>query len=360
MNDKPLTVLVIDDSDMICKVIKTYLSDIGYSVYTSNTGENGIHLFNDIKPDIVIADLKMPGMGGFDVLSYIKYNSPDTPVIIISGGGLIDDVIQALHLGAWDYISKPFEDLKILDLSINKCLEKAILIRKNKQYEKELELLVEKRTEQLEKLNTQLELTVTAVINSLAIITEKKDQYTAGHQERVSSLSVEIAKEMGLSEETIKGIGIAGMLHDIGKIYVPAEILTKPAKLDYFELEIIKEHSKIGYDILKDIPFPWPVAKAVLQHHERLNGTGYPNGIKSNEIIIEAKIIAVADVFEAMSFHRPYREALGLENAINEITFNKGALFEPDCVDACIKLCRRENFIEDLFVKKPSLYNVLN
>jgi putative nucleotidyltransferase with HDIG domain len=360
MENKNLKILFIDDSEMICKIIKTYLEDLGYLVHTSQSGENGIKLFNEIRHDVIITDLKMPGMSGFEVLSYVKYNSPDTPVIIISGGGLIDDVINALHLGAWDYITKPFEDLKIIEYSINKCLEKAELIKKNKQYEKELELLVQSRTNQLEKLNTQLELTVAAVINSLAIITEKKDQYTAGHQERVSSLAVEIAKEMSIPEETIKGIGIASMLHDIGKIYVPAEILTKPAKLDYFELEIIKEHSKIGFDILKDIPFPWPVAQAVLQHHERINGTGYPNGLNDNEIILEAKIIAVADVFEAMSFHRPYREALGLEKAIHEININKGILFDPDCADACIKLCKKENFIEELFIKKPSLYNVLN
>jgi len=340
-----INILFIDDSQIIRNLIGKYLKSMNYNVVTAEDGRKGIEFFNEKTFDLVLTDLKMPHMNGFEVLSHIKSIDSDIPVIIISGEGEIRDVIEALHLGAWDYITKPVEDLKIIDYAIKQCLEKSDLIKKNRIYEKDLEELVKKRTEEIEFVNKQLEDTITAIVNSLATITEKKDKYTAGHQERVSKLAVQIAKEMKMSDKIISGIKIAGLLHDIGKIYVPAEILTKPSILDKYESEIIKEHCKIGYDILKEIPFPWPIADIVYQHHERLNGSGYPLGIKDNDILIESKIIAVADVVEAMSYHRPYRPALGMKKAIKEIKDNRGTLFCTVCVDACLKIYKNDNNI---------------
>jgi len=183
-----------------------------------------------------------------------------------------------------------------------------------------------------------------ATIETMSKIVEAKDPYTAGHQQRVSQLSTAIAKELNLPPDKIEGIRIASLIHDIGKIGLPAEILSKPSKLTDIEFNLIKGHSQIGYDILKSIDFSYPVAQIVLQHHERLDGSGYPNNLKDDEILLEAKIIGVADVVEAMSSHRPYRPALGIDAALEEIIKNKGILYDPEVVDVCLKLFKEKGF----------------
>ncbi len=181
-------------------------------------------------------------------------------------------------------------------------------------------------------------------IDTMSNIVEVKDPYTAGHQQKVSQLSAAIAKELNLSPDKIEGIRIASLIHDIGKIGLPTEILSKPTKLNDVEFSLIKGHSQIGYDILKPIDFSYPVAQIVLQHHERLNGSGYPNNLKVDEILLEAKIIGVADVVEAMSSHRPYRVALGIDKALEEISQNRGILYDPEVVDAFLKLFKEKGF----------------
>ncbi len=165
-----------------------------------------------------------------------------------------------------------------------------------------------------------------------------RDPYTAGHQTRVTDLACIIAKEMSLSKEQIEGLQMAGLIHDIGKILVPAEILSKPGKLTEIDFSMIATHPKVAYDILKDIEFPYPVAQIVIQHHERMDGSGYPAGLTAEEILLEAKILAIADVVEAIASHRPYRPALGQDKAIEEISQNRGVLYDPKAVDACIKV----------------------
>ena len=181
-------------------------------------------------------------------------------------------------------------------------------------------------------------------IQAIALTVEKKDPYTAGHQQRVSDLARAIATEMRLPKQTIDGIRLAGSIHDIGKNCVPADILSKPGKLTDHEFGIIKTHPEVGFEILRGIRFPWPIAKAILQHHERLNGTGYPSGLKESDIIIEAKIIAVADVVEAISSHRPYRPALGINVAIHEITKGRGTIYDSEAVDICVKLLTEKKY----------------
>jgi PAS domain S-box-containing protein len=185
-------------------------------------------------------------------------------------------------------------------------------------------------------------------IEAIASTVEARDPYTAGHQKRVANLASAIASEMGLSVEKIHALYLAATVHDLGKIRIPAEILSKPGKLNQIEFELIKGHSQTGYDIIKDIEFPWPIAQMVLQHHERLDGSGYPKGLKSDEILPESKIIAVADVVEAMSSHRPYRPGLGLEVALDEIAKHRGVLYEPAVVDCCTSLLRDKKFILEI------------
>lgn len=190
----------------------------------------------------------------------------------------------------------------------------------------------------------RLKKTINATIETVSKTIEAKDPYTSGHQHKVSQLATAIAKELNLSPDKIEGIRIASLIHDIGKIGIPSEILSKPITLTDKEFNLIKDHSQIGYDILKPIDFSYPIAQIVLQHHERIDGSGYDQGLKGNKILLEARIIGVADVVEAMSSHRPYRPALGIEKALEEISQNKGILYDPEVVDACLKLFKEKGF----------------
>jgi PAS domain S-box-containing protein/putative nucleotidyltransferase with HDIG domain len=181
-------------------------------------------------------------------------------------------------------------------------------------------------------------------IRAISLTVEKRDPYTAGHQYDVAQLSIAIGRELGLDADRLEGLRLGAMIHDIGKICVPAEILNRPGRLSKAEFEIIKSHSEVGYDIIKDVQFPWPVAQMVLQHHERLDGSGYPNGLHGEEIILEARILSVADVVEAITSHRPYRPAVGLDKALLEIEKNRGVLYDPTVVDACLYLIRDKSY----------------
>jgi len=194
-----------------------------------------------------------------------------------------------------------------------------------------LEDLVAERTLELQK-------TINGVIRTIALTIEARDPYTAGHQARVADLATEIAREMKLSNEQVEGIKIAGIIHDLGKIKVPDGILGKPGKLTDLEFDIFKTHPQAGFDMLKEIELPWPLAEMILQHHEKMDGSGYPQGLKGDEIMLEARILAVADTVEAMSSHRAYRPALGLDKALNQIKQDKGTLFDPRVVDACLRV----------------------
>jgi PAS domain S-box-containing protein/putative nucleotidyltransferase with HDIG domain len=210
---------------------------------------------------------------------------------------------------------------------------------------RELEMKVKKRTSDLVKANEamkentdKIQRALEGTIHALALTVEKRDPYTAGHQQRVAHLACAIASEMGFPEEKIMGIRMVGFIHDLGKIYVPAEILSKPGQLNEVEFRMIRSHAKVGYDILKKVEFPWPIAQVIAQHHERMDGSGYPSGLSGENILLEARIIGVADVFEAIASHRPYRPALGLDKALEEVSQKRGTLYDPEVVDACLRL----------------------
>lgn len=224
----------------------------------------------------------------------------------------------------------------------------------------EFVILVTDTTKKYEELILQRKQLIT-IVKTLGNLIEKKDFYTAGHQKKVAFLAYKIALEIRMEKSQIEGLYLAGMLHDIGKIGVPAEILTKPNELTEAEFEIIKSHVLMGYDILREIDFLWPVANIVLQHHEKLNGKGYPNGLTGDEISLEAKILCVADVVEAITAHRPYRPSLGLDFALEEIKRFSGIYYEPNIVDACIRVCSMNNWNEMIAeALEDSLLNELN
>jgi PAS domain S-box-containing protein/putative nucleotidyltransferase with HDIG domain len=185
---------------------------------------------------------------------------------------------------------------------------------------------------------------LSGTIQVLSAVSEKRDPYTAGHQRRVANLAQAIAQELGLSPDRVEGIRVAGVIHDIGKISIPAEILSKPARLSEIEYKMIQSHAQIGHDILGDVKFAWPIANIILQHHERMDGSGYPQGLKGDDILLESRILAVSDVVEAMASHRPYRSALGIEAALKEIENNKGLLYDSAVVSACLKLFREKGY----------------
>ncbi len=192
----------------------------------------------------------------------------------------------------------------------------------------------------LHRLKKVLEGTVQA----MAMTVEMRDPYTAGHERRVTTLACAIAEEMRLPVKQIEGIRIAALLHDVGKICVPAEILSKPGQANEVELSFLRKHAEVGHDILKTIEFPWPIAQIVLQHHERMDGSGYPNALSGKQILVEARVLAVADVVEAMASHRPYRPALGVDKALGEVTQHRGVLYDPNVVDTCLALFNGRGF----------------
>lgn len=195
-----------------------------------------------------------------------------------------------------------------------------------------------------EKMEVKLKRALDEIVNILSMIVEMRDPYTVGHSCRVTKLACAIAESMGLQDEQIQGLRTAGLLHDIGKITIPNKILSKTSKLPKEEFNIVKQHAQAGYDILKNIDFPWPVARIVLEHHERIDGSGYPNRKKGDELLVESKILAVADAIEAMSLNRPHRQALQGKEAIEEITSKQGTLYDAKVVETCIKLFKKGKF----------------
>lgn len=197
---------------------------------------------------------------------------------------------------------------------------------------------------ELKQTSEKLKQSLSGIVEVLASTVELRDPYTAGHQRRVADLACAIATEMALSKDRIEGIKMAGIIHDLGKISIPAEILSKPTSLSETEFSLIKGHSKTGYDLLKGVEFPWPIAQIVLQHHERIDGSGYPQELSGKDILLEARILGVADVVEAMSSHRPYRPALGIDSGLEQISENRGVLYDPEAVDACIKVISEKKY----------------
>ena len=401
------TILIVEDSSIQAEMLRRLLADAGYQVEIAHDGVQGLAMARAKRPDLVISDVTMPIMDGFELCQRIRedHGLDDLPVILLTAMGSTRDVVHGLNVGADNYVTKPYDTSLLLErvrgalgrpstvsrqeklstravidgeeilvragpqqmldlllstysnaLSQNKVLQSTQdeLAQLNSQLESEVErksaalldharklsaereLQLTKESEHLRKLHDTLLESVTAI----AATVEMRDPYTSGHQRRVADLAVAIGRKLGCSEEVLEGLNIASVVHDLGKIRIPAEILSKPGRLDNEEFNLIKTHARASFDILKNIHFPWPIADIVHQHHERLDGSGYPLGLKGNQIIPEARILIVADVVESMSTARPYRRALGLEAAIQEIEAGQGKKYDNDVVDACLAVCR--------------------
>ena len=360
----PAQILVVDDDDIVRHSVGAYLEDSGFEVREADNGQLAVDSVRERAPDVVLLDLRMPGLDGLEVLAILAVEFPELPVIIVTGAGVLDDAIEALRRGAWDFVTKPIQEMAILEHAIRRALERAQLIRDNRRYHQHLEEQIELRTGQLKRELTErrrveealkkslddLRKVMDGTIHALSLMGEMRDPYTAGHQRRVANLAAAIANELDLPPERVEGTYIGGLLHDIGKISVPIEILTKPGGISDLEYAMIQRHPQVGYDILKEIEFTQPIADFVHQHHERLDGGGYPLGLKGEELRLESCILAVADVVEAMSSHRPYRAGLGIDEALREVEKFKGVRYHSAVVDACMVLIRDKGFaFEDPF-----------
>ena len=315
--DIPLRVLIIEDSDRDVALEVRALKAAGYQV-TYAVAETAVEMKAALAEqafDIVISDHGLPQFDAPGALAVLKQSGLDIPFIIVSGAIGEETAVALMKAGAHDYVMKDR------------------LSTERKRAEEQLQ-------DTLESLRKAVGTTIQVMVSAV----EARDPYTAGHQIRSADLARAIATEMGLPQEKIEGIRMAGSIHDIGKLSIPAEILSKPTKLSEIEFSLIKEHARKGFEMLKDVESPWPLAEIVYQHHERMDGSGYPRNLKGEEILMEARILAVADVVEAMASHRPYRPGLGIDAALNEIEKNRGIFYDDAVADACLRLFREKGF----------------
>ncbi len=293
---------------------------------------------------VILSDLSLPDSSGLNTFVKIKELARDVPIIILTGAEDEAMAVKAIGEGAQDYISKARIDHHGFLNAISYAIERSRIQKELKDAKNDLEEKVKERTVELQAERDKLQRILVQSVDSLGFALEKRDAYTAGHQRRVAQLAVAVARLLGLSEHETIGLSLASSVHDIGKMGVPLELLVKPGRLSEDELKTIWRHPEVGYVILKDIEFSWPIAEMVYQHHERINGSGYPRGLSGDWILLEAKILCVADVVEAMASDRPYRPAIGIEGALEELSLNKGVLYEPRVVDACMKLFKENSF----------------
>jgi len=350
-------VLVVDDEESVREPLKIFLLEDGYEVFTAPDVSKAIEILEKNKIDVVVTDIILPQMSGMELLSKIRETSHKVQVILMTGEPTVETASRAVRESAFDYLAKPVSG-KIIRKAVASAIrlkalhaEKDRLEKENLRYQKHLEKLVQERTKELGSTNAQLQRSLeqlkksfNGIINAMAITIEKRDPYTAGHQLRVAHLARAIAEKMNIIKDYVTATWMAGIIHDIGKLSIPAEILAKPTKLCVEEFSIIKKHPQTGYDILKTIDFPFPIADIVLQHHERIDGSGYPQGLMGDKLLLPSKILAVADVVEAMAHHRPYRPALGLPAALEEISNNKAILYDSDVVEACLDIFHEKSF----------------
>ena len=341
-------ILVIDDEETICNLLKDVLTEKGYTIATARDGKAGLKLLQEMSFHTAIVDLKLPDIDGIEILRRISKLDMPNPTIVLTGYPSFETAQEALRLGAYDYITKPF-NLDELSFTIKKSIDFYQLSLSNKKLMKELaeeniilEKKVEERTKDLRDLYHEMQATYLSTVKALAQVIEAKDRYTLKHSDNVTKYAVAIAEEMRFSLPEIEEIREASQLHDLGKIGIHDYILTKPSKLTEEEWEEIKLHSLRGAEILKPLTFLNGVIRLIRQHHERYDGIGYPDKLKGEEIVLGARIIAVADSFDAMISERPYRKAYSKEYAICELKKKSGTQFDPQVVATFLRALKKK------------------
>lgn len=327
MSPDPTCLLTIDDDERLRRSLAAYFEDAGMTVYEAGDGESGLALFESVQPDIVLVDLNMPGMNGLEVVAELARRSPGTPAIVVSGTADLNDAVEAVHRGVWDFVTKPIVSFPALENTIKQCLERARLKEENEQYRLHLEELVMQRTRELERTRLQ-------IIQRLGRAAEYRDNETGMHVIRMSHFSRLLALRAGMSESDAETLMLAAPMHDVGKIGIPDHILLKPGKLTPDEWAIMKTHAQIGAEIIGDdsSDIMRLAALVALTHHEKWDGSGYPHGLVGEAIPLEARIVAIADVFDALTSARPYKAAWSIDAALEYIRSNARTHFDPTLV----------------------------
>lgn len=332
------SIVIVDDNPTNLRVLSAMLEQAGYKVRPALSGELALRSVAASPPDLILLDIRMPVMDGYETCRQLKANEATRaiPVIFISALSEIEDKLTAFQAGGIDYVTKPFQSEEVL-----------ARVRTHLQLHYmhlHLETLVDERTRELSKSEQRYHRMLEQTIQAIAMTVEKRDPYTAGHQLRVSQLADAMAEKLGMDTYAREGLRLGATIHDIGKIYLPAEILNRPGRLGDIEMALVRTHPEVGREIIAKVDFPWPVAEMIHQHHERLDGSGYPLGLKGEAIIPEARILAVADVVEAMASHRPYRPALGIGKALDEIRRGAGSVYQPEIAAACLALFEQDGY----------------
>jgi putative nucleotidyltransferase with HDIG domain len=317
-----LSVLYVEDDALVRSQLSHFLERRVKQLVVAENGREGLEAFHAGHHDIVITDIKMPEMDGLQMAEKIKADSRDIPIIVITAYSDRDYLIRAIELGVNRYVTKPIDPDALVE-----SIYRAVEVRYQQQ--------------EVDRANKRVRETLEQTVMAMARAIELRDPYTDGHQKRVALLATAIAEDMGLPADRVDGIRLGALVHDVGKIQVPTEILSKPGVLRDVERNIVRLHAKAGEELLGDIDFPWPIVQMVLHHHERLDGSGYPDGLKGEQLTLETKIISVADVAEAMSSHRPYRPALGIEAAIAELRQGSGRIYDPAVTESCIRILQK-------------------
>ncbi len=333
----PIRVLAVDDETAASKLLSIILSPPAFHCTTADSGEEALAALQRERFDAVVSDLQMPGMDGMELLTLVRRRHPHVAFLVTTGVDDVDVGVQAMRYGADDYLVKPLRESAVL-ASLERALHKQRLEQQVENYRQHLEEMVAERTRQLQAALQQIERSYGDTLQALGAAIDLRDNETAGHSQRVCRYSLEMARAMGWPDEQLPSLARGAYLHDIGKLGVPDSILLKPGPLTADERKVMQQHSQIGYDLVKDIPFLADAAEIVLTHHERFDGGGYPRGLKGEEILPSARIFSVADTLDAITSDRPYRRASSFESARETIGPLAGSQFDPRVVEVFLSV----------------------
>src|SRR6266852_4951311 len=330
-------VLVVDDESAACNLLSLILAAPTFQCTTASSSEEALAALQREHFDAVISDLHMPGMSGMELLTEVRRCHPHIAFLVTTGVDDVDVGVRAMRCGADDYLVKPFRDSAVL-ASLESALHKRQFEQQVEHYRRHLEEMVAERTGQLQSALRQIERSYEDTLQALGTAIDLRDNETAGHSQRVCRYSLEIARAMGWSGKQLENLARGAYLHDIGKLGIPDGILLKPGPLTVDERKVMQQHVQIGFDVVKDIPFLAEAAELLLMHHEQYGGAGYPRGIKGEEILLGARIFAVADTLDAITSDRPYRRASSFESARETIRRQSGSQFDPQVVDVFLSI----------------------
>lgn len=351
-------ILIADDDPMVRNTVSKILEMFGHAVETVVDGNGVIDIVDD-SYDVIILDINMPGMDGFATIAELNKLNFEIPVLFLTGAGSMDYAVKAINLGAYDFLTKPIEDIDIFNVKIRRAIEKRMYVIKEKEYKEALEVDVQKKAKKLEEQNKllvkyseNLEKATIQMMSSMQNAMEEKDYYTAGHTMRVTEYAVLLGRAMDISEEDQIVLRRAAQFHDIGKLVIDLSCIQKPGKLTEEEWELIKKHPSVGANIVKPLNFMEREQFIIRHHHERMDGKGYPDGIKGDKLDQLTKIIIVADSYDAMTSRRNYRKNLTMDEALAELENCSDTQFDRMTVEAFSKTIVNFNPTNSIFSRE--------